>query len=149
MGIEIERKFLADQAPLQGVTGTPIRQGYLSGLEADVEVRLRHAGHLWMLTLKRGRGLRREEVEQRLLSEMFETLWPFTEGARLVKVRHRLTLPAGMRADVDVYGGHNEGLQVVEVEFPDMVTAENFCPLSWFGPEVTDDSRYANRTLAG
>jgi adenylate cyclase len=37
---------------------------------------------------------------------------------------------------------------VAEVEFPDETTAAGFEPPAWFGRELTDDWRYANRSLA-
>jgi CYTH domain-containing protein len=37
---------------------------------------------------------------------------------------------------------------VAEVEFESEAAADEFEPPDWFGPEVTDDPRYANRALA-
>ena len=52
-------------------------------------------------------------------------------------------------AEVDEYAGALDGLVVAEVEFADEETARGFEPPAWFGRELTDDWRYANRSLAG
>src|SRR5262245_16986754 len=127
--------------------GTEIRQGYLA-VDGEVEVRVRAAGGLCVLTVKGGSGLRRTEVELPLSSDQLEELWPLTEGRRVGKVRHRVPLSGGLTAEVDVFAGHLEGLRVVEVEFPDDEALDAFEPPDWFGDDVTDDGRYSNARLA-
>jgi CYTH domain-containing protein len=55
---------------------------------------------------------------------------------------------AGITIEVDVYSGALTGLVVAEVEFGDDDRADAFDPPSWFGPEVTDDPRFKNQSLA-
>lgn len=145
--VEIERKFLVRELPdLDGADSEEVAQGYLS-LGGDGEVRLRRKGERLLLTVKRGEGLAREEVEVPLPAESFEALWPLTEGRRLRKRRHRL--PAGeLTIELDVYEGALEGLAVAEVEFPGTDAARVFEPPAWLGEEVTGDERYLNETLA-
>src|SRR5262245_27484461 len=106
MASEIERKFVAEAFPAEaaGAPGVAIEQGYLA-VDEQFEVRLRRAGGERLLTVKRGHGESREEVEVRLYAEQFEALWPLTEGRRLRKTRHRLALGAGLVAEVDRYDG--------------------------------------------
>jgi CYTH domain-containing protein len=144
---EIERKFLVERLPeeLADEMGDDIVQGYLA--TGDDEVRVRRRGDEHVLTVKRGSGLARDEVEVPLNREAFAQLWPFTEGRRVEK--QRVTTPVeGALAEVDVYRGALEGLVTVEVEFADAETANAFSPPSWFGREVTGDARYSNQSLA-
>ncbi|WP_208875368.1 CYTH domain-containing protein [Streptomyces sp. PBH53] len=148
MHVEIERKFLVDS--LDAVNGTdpvPVRQGYLARGEGE-EVRVRRQGEEFTLTVKRGSGLTRSECEIPLGPEQFQELWPATEGARVTKSRYAVALPDGRTAHVDVFDGRLLGLATVEVEFPSESEARAFDPPAWFGAEVTEDARYANRALS-
>ena len=149
MASEIERKFVAEAFPAEaaGAPTVTIEQGYLA-VDEEFEVRLRLAGGERLLTVKRGHGESREEVEVRLYAEQFEALWPLTEGRRLRKTRHRLTLGGGLVAEVDRYDGELAGLVVAEVEFPSAAASHAFEPPSWLGREVTGEAAYANQTLA-
>ena len=147
MGSEIERKFLVEQLPqeLANEPGAEIEQGYLA-IGAD-EIRLRRHGDEHVLTVKRGSGMSREEVEVPLTTEAFEQLWPLTAGRRVEKTR--VTTPVeGAVAEVDVYRGaarrarHGRG----RVRRPEH--ASMFSPPFWFGRELTGDSRYSNQSLA-
>jgi CYTH domain-containing protein len=89
----------------------------------------------------------REEREIHLNAEQFRTLWPATEGKRLVKTRHEIPL-GGRTVEIDVYHDRHEGLVVAEVEFDDEEEAKNFQPPDWLGEEVTGDPRYSNQLLA-
>jgi len=146
---EIERKFRLARAPawLAARGGEEVEQGYLS-IDANSEVRLRRRGDDRILTVKRGRGESRDELEVLLDHELFERLWAVTEGRRLSKRRTVVDLDEGLRAEVDVYAGRLAGLVVAEVEFGSLREAEAFQRPSWFGAEVTGDELYANRSLA-
>jgi CYTH domain-containing protein len=146
-GHEIERKFLVAAIPGNPGPGIPIRQGYLPLTGDDVELRVRRKGDHTVLTVKRGHGLDRGEQEVAISAELFETLWPLTEGHRIEKTRYEL--PHGdLTIELDEFGGELEGLLVAEVEFGSLEASEAFVEPDWLGREVTDDSAYANRTLA-
>jgi CYTH domain-containing protein len=146
--MEIEKKYLVRDLPnpRQLAEGERIRQGYLA-LADNEEVRLRAKGGRFYLTVKTGRGLVRGEYEAALDAAAFETLWPATEGRRLEKTRHRVPVAGGI-AEVDVFGGTLSDFALVEVEFATAEEARAFVPPSWFGADVTEDFRYANRSLA-
>lgn len=149
MAAEIERKFLLERLP-DGLDVHPckeIEQGYLA-ISKEAEVRLRRAGEDHTLTVKRGSGEEREEIEVELGTEQFDALWPACGGDRLRKRRHLVPLDGGLTAEVDVYGGSLAGLKVAEVEFPSPETARAFEPPAWFGREVTGERGYANQSLA-
>lgn len=146
--IEVERKFLVDEMPADFALGrgVEISQGYLA-VGDDAEVRLRRKGARHFLTVKAGSGLARSEYEVALDPEQFECLWPATVGRRLSKTRYEV--PVGvLTAELDEYTGELAGLMTVEVEFSSVAEASAFNPPEWFGRELTDDPRFANRRLA-
>jgi adenylate cyclase len=147
---EIERSFLVDRDPPQAPPETEhIDQGYIAIDPDGNEVRVRRRGAQLTLTVKSGgAGRTRVEEEVTIDRQRFERLWPLTAGRRLEKDRQRIALEAGLTAELDVYGGALHGLRVVEVEFDSEAQAEEFAAPSWFGREITDDTRYRNRELA-
>ncbi|MER7765950.1 adenylate cyclase [Kitasatospora sp. NPDC096140] len=147
MGVEIERKYLADRPELEPAApaGERILQGYVA--LGPKEVRLRRHGERCFLTVKEGSGLVRTELEVELSAEQFSELWPATDGARLEKTR--TPVPLGpTTAYLDVYAGPLQGLRTVEVEFDSPAEAEAFEPPAWFGEEITGQDRYRNQALA-
>jgi adenylate cyclase len=150
--MEIERKWLVPEPPddLLERPGDRIEQGYLAIGAGGSEVRLRRRADQLTLTAKTGRGLSRGEHEVELTPEQFESLWPGTEGRRLVKTRR--TLAAGgsgeLVIELDVYAAGLTGLVVAEVEFEDEAAAGDFVAPGWFGHEVTEDDAYKNQRLA-
>jgi CYTH domain-containing protein/CHAD domain-containing protein len=149
MAAEIERKFLLDEPPerLAGRSGKRIEQGYLAYGDG-AEVRLRREDDRPLLTVKRGHGEVREEIELPLDARVFEALWPLTESRRVGKTRHLMPLGEGLEAEVDVYEGDLAGLVTAEVEFGFERQSRDFRPPPWLGKEVTGDERYSNHSLA-
>lgn len=154
--LEIERKFLVDRVPgFVDSGGCLIEQGYVAlDVEAGVEVRVRSlcssddaCGGFGVLTVKRGVGVRRSEVEVGLGEVEAAALWSMTAGRRVRKRRYGVRV-GGVFAEVDVYEGPHEGLVVVEVEFASEGEARAFEPPAWFGREVTGEAAYTNASLA-
>jgi len=146
---EIERKFLLRKLPpnLRHFRSRTIEQGYLAVKTDGTQIRLRKAGRHHSLTIKRGRGLSRQEIEIDLARDQFEELWPATAGCRLTKTRY--DVPFGKYTiEIDLYRGRNEGLVVAEVEFRDERECRRFQPPDWFAAEVSGKSRYSNVRLA-
>ncbi|OUR60505.1 hypothetical protein A9Q74_12855 [Colwellia sp. 39_35_sub15_T18] len=146
---EIERKFLVAQLPnLSDAKQSVIKQGYLTHVDDSVEVRLRQKEHEFYLTVKQGAGLIRTEVETSIVQEQFTTLWPLTVGARIEKVRWTGNITNNLFYELDIFSGQLETLQLVEVEFSSIASAEKFIIPAWFGQEVTEDKRFKNKSLA-
>jgi CYTH domain-containing protein len=146
---EIERKFLVKRLPtnLRQYHSRTIEQGYLAAKTDGTQIRLRKSGRHHSLTIKRGRGISRQEIEIDLTRDQFEELWPATAGCRLTKTRY--DIPFGRHTiEIDVYRGRNEGLVVAEVEFRDETECKRFHPPDWFAAEVSGKSRYSNVRLA-
>jgi adenylate cyclase len=146
---EIERKFLLKRLPpnLRHFHSRTIEQGYLAAKSDGTQIRLRKSGRHYSLTIKRGRGISRQEIEIDLTRDQFEELWPATAGCRLTKTRY--DVPFGRHTiEIDIYRGRNEGLVVAEVEFPNEQQCKRFQPPDWFAAEVSGRSRYSNVRLA-
>ncbi len=145
---EIERKFLLGTPPddLQRYPCREIVQGYIL-TDGISEIRLRRMGAKHLMTMKMGKGLKRREMEFGLSRQLFERLWPLTEGKRLEKVRYEME-QIDRVWEVDVYQRELTGLLVVEVEFASEAEAESFLVPEWFDQEVTRDERYKNKNLA-
>lgn len=148
VGVEIERKFVVPDPPrdLERHASKQIDQGYLV-VSGDAEVRIRSLGDERFLTVKRGSGMERAELEIEISDQQFQALWKLVEGRHVTKRRFYVPLGA-LTAEVDVYGGELDGLITAEVEFESMDAGEGFEPPEWFGAEVTDDDRFANQSLA-
>jgi adenylate cyclase len=152
--VETERKFLVilEKVP-RLLKGDLIEQGYLvfqNPPSVPVEVRIRRVNQAdCFLTVKSGIAPSRLEIEWTIDHDQFAQLWALTERRRILKRRHRISLENQLTAELDVYEGHQAGLQTVEVEFSAEAEASAFDPPDWFGTEVTRDRRYANAGLAG
>lgn len=143
---EIERKFLiTDGFDPAGVEGARIVQGYLS-LDPARSVRVRVAGDEAWLTVKgKARGIRRAEFEYPVPADEGRALLGLCTASLIEKTRYRI--PAGPHVwEVDVFEGANAGLVVAEIELGH--EDEDFESPPWLGPEVSDDPRYANLSLA-
>ena len=72
-----------------------------------------------------------------------------TEGRQVVKTRYFVPLERRPdRRGRRVRRASSTGSSTGEVEFPDAETALAFDAPDWLGRDVTEDPRYANRTLA-
>lgn len=146
MGTEIERKFLvSDPSVVEGVSGTVLRQGYLSRV-AERTVRVRRAGDQAFVTVKgRNTGATRAEWEWEIPLEDAEGMLALCDGPIVDKTRHLIEF--GDRTwEVDVFAGANAGLVMAEIEI-ESEDAEVALP-PWVGREVTDDPRYYNSALS-
>lgn len=146
---EIERKFLlrSRPPPLEAFRFHEIAQGYITNSDEPTEVRLRQRDRDHFLTVKRGAGLTRTEVEIPLKKEQFKALWPLTLKMRVVKKRF-LIPHAGRTIEVDLFEGPLDGLTLAEIEFPSETASETFDLPPWLGREVTDVPGFSNRNLA-
>lgn len=146
--LEIERRWLVS-APPPGLAEHPhqrLRQGYLIVDEA-ASLRIREKGDGSKVTIKRGAGLSRTEVEIDVSEAQALVLWPLA-GERIVD-KTRYNLPDGDGTlELDVYHGRHNGLLVVEREFASAREAQAYDAPPFAGVEVTEDGRYTNARLA-
>jgi CHAD domain-containing protein/CYTH domain-containing protein len=149
--LEIERKFLLRHLPetAREVPGVEIEQGWLPGTRVVERWRkIRASGEpICYRTVKSGQGLGRVELEEKTSSELFEHIWPLTEGRRVVKRRRRVAAE-GVTWEIDEF--LDRELVLAEVELPSQDAAIEVP--DWLRPyvvrEVTGDPEYSNRKLA-
>lgn len=149
--LEIERKYLLSGAPdeVNGRSAREIEQGYLPG--SRIQERLRRIVDadriLHVRSIKLGSGLVRVEVQEEIEPELFDRLWPLTEGRRLRKKRYRFPY-GGLVWEVD--GFTDRDLWLAEVELPS--ADHESPPPDWLERyivrEVTDEPEFLNVNLA-
>lgn len=148
---EIERKYLLRSLPAHArrAPAQEIEQGYIPG-DRIVE-RLRRVQHddgrRLYRTIKLGSGLVRGEVEEETTAQVFDAMWPLTEGRRVHKRRYRVA-DGEWVWEIDEY--LDRDLVVAEVELPDRDVKVD--PPAWLARsivrDVTGESEYENLTLA-
>jgi CHAD domain-containing protein/CYTH domain-containing protein len=149
--LEIERKYLLNRFPAAaaGVPAEEIEQGYIPGTRLIERLRrvTTPESVRWYRTVKTGAGLVRTELEEETTREVFETMWPLTEGKRVHKQRHRV--PDGDLAwEIDHFVDRD--LVLAEIELPSADVQP--VPPDWLQPyivrDVTEESEYVNFNLA-
>ena len=147
-GSEIERKFLLTALPddLQQHPHKTISQGYIS-TASESEVRVRRQGSAHVLTVKKGSGLRRTEVEIGLDEKQFLALWELTANQRIEKTRYDYQYLDTL-IEIDVYRDSLATLTLAEVEFHSIEESRHFSIPAFFGREVTEERAYKNAALA-
>jgi adenylate cyclase len=144
--VEIERQFLCGTVTADALAHADrryrIRQGYLTEVGDSIRVRL--MDDVYLMTVKTGLGLVRNEVEWEIPAEVGIQLFEVAADRVIEKTRFVLG-----PWEIDLFSGPFEGLVVAECELerPDQ-------PLPPFPEgipivrEVTEDRRYTNRQLA-
>lgn len=149
--MEIERKYLVNDLPdnLDQYPHVEIEQGYLC---TSPTLRIRKMGDVYWLTVKEkvrtdSSAIHNREEEFRLSAEAYNRLKTKCEGHMVCKTRYNIPLD-GLTAELDIFHGRHEGLQLVEVEFPSSNVADTFTPPSWFGTDVSTHPEYRNSFLS-
>lgn len=148
---EIEHKYLLRAVPpeLQGAAGVEIHQGWLPGaaLQERLRVMCGLDGEHYYRCVKAGTGLDRLELEEETTKELFEALWPLTEGRRVAKHRYHRR-ERDLTWEIDQF--RDRDLVLAEVEVP-AVRRRVQLP-AWLKPlvvrEVTGEPEYVNLNLA-
>lgn len=146
---EIERKFVVQSVPfsLEKYPTYTIRQGYLLVSPDEDEVRVRQKEDLFFLTIKKGVGLERQEIEIEITHQQFENLYAATADHCLGKRRFEIEYKSYL-IELDIFTGRLNGLIIAEVEFKTVEESRLFKIPEWFDREVTEDAGFANRNLA-
>lgn len=149
MNTEIERKYLvvSDAFRQQASAVKRIRQGYLS-VDPERTIRVRQSDNDAYLTIKAAApegSIARFEWEKSISVEDFEALFAHCLPGAIEKERYIVLLNDGLKAEVDVFHGANEGLILAEIELPHEDT-KVVLP-DFLGEEVTADERYYNSYL--
>lgn len=148
---EIEHKYLLSGLPadIARFPVVEIQQGWLPGetLQERLRAECGAGGVTYTRCVKAGAGLERIELEEDASKELFEVLWPLTEGKRILKRRY--ARPEGtLTWEIDAFADRDLVLAEVEVPF---VRRRVQLP-AWLRPlvirEVTGEAEYLNVNLA-
>ena len=152
--MEIERKWLVRPEEIPYDLGTlpalEIEQAYVS-FSPVVRVRRINRGERHILTVKRPTaygGLANEEAEKDIDAELYDFLLSAASGTVIRKTRYLHALPGGLTEEIDVFSGALQGLAYLEIEFPDVESAENYPSPAWVRSDVTHYVSYNNSALA-
>lgn len=147
--MEIERKFLIGRIPdninLSAFKKRIIEQGYLC---REPVVRVRRDNDEYYLTYKSKGLMVREEYNLPLTFAAYEQLLPKCDGCIIAKTRYEIPERDGLTIELDIFSGEFEGLCLAEVEFDSEEAALNYTPPSWFGEDVTNDTKYHNSNMS-
>jgi CHAD domain-containing protein/CYTH domain-containing protein len=156
--LEIERKFLLPPCSpkkflkKEGIAyrKVTIEQFYLQSSEAGIE-RYRRIGKRYVHTRKSGSGLVREEREEPIDKKRYLAALRQNQGGILRKTRYIFRL-GKLEGELDHFKGPLEGLNILEVEFPDEKQARTFRLPKPFTKlslcDVTENPRFTNGSLA-
>ena len=162
MGAEIERKWLVDPScipyDLDKLQSYEIEQAYISFHNPTVRVRRINGGEAHILTIKtkpnadyysaHSSELVREETEVSLSSDEYENLKGLCCGIVIIKRRYLHPVSDGLTEEIDIFDYDYKGLALLEIEFPDEVSAAVYPTPDWVIKDVTYDPRYKNASLA-
>ena len=146
MAKEIERKFLVRKdAWVPRDPGVLFTQGYLNSQKERV-VRVRLEGNRAKLTIKGlTTGITRLEFEYDIpVNDAVDMLDAVCERPLISKHRH-VEMHDGLKWEIDVFHGDNDGLVLAEVELPSEHVDLVLPP--WAGDDVSSDPRYFNANL--
>lgn len=142
--IEIERKFLVRPGILDLKDGAQISQWYIMRSEGR-SLRVRRSEDRYVMTLKVGKGIVRQEIERELSTGEALGLIDTALEAPVEKTRH--SVKSGKHVwSIDVFSGPNEGLLLAEIEL--QAKDEQFERPAWIGAEVSGDPAFQNANLA-
>jgi 8-oxo-dGTP pyrophosphatase MutT (NUDIX family)/CYTH domain-containing protein len=148
MPLEIKRKFFFLRPPHK--TSPDAVQEVSVGWLQDTgnwETCLKKVQDQYFLTLATGEGLVRTSWSVPLSSESWHEFWPRTEGLRAFKSLETIS-QNGKIFQVERYAEPRVGLVTVSVEFSSQHEARAWKVPSSFGPELTYDPRFHDKTLA-
>jgi CYTH domain-containing protein len=151
MGKEIEKKFIINELPnnIKLKNGKEIHQTYLATGKEEIRVRklMTKKETTFTMTIKKGEGLVREEIEFDITEGTYQQLLLNSNKTPIIKKRHKIELDEH-KFDFDQYSNLNVvGLKTIEVEFESEQAASKFVKPEWFGKEVTEDKKYKNQNL--
>ena len=145
--MEIERKFLPRFLP-ENLDHYPHKEFEQAYLCTKPVVRVRREGDAYVLTYKGSGAMVRPEENLPLNARAYEHLKAKADGNIITKTRYFIPISETLTAELDLFHGRLEGMQLVEVEFPDETSALTFEKPDWFGEDVTFQKEYHNSYLS-
>lgn len=151
MAKEIEKKYVIETEPsdLKVEGSKEIHQTYLAIGTEEIRVRriIKGEEESHTMTIKKGTGMTREEIEFEISKETYKQLLVGGDRKPLIKTRSKVVIGENV-CDFDVYqNSATTNLKTIEIEFNSEEDAHSFIEPEWFGADVTEDKRYKNQNL--
>ncbi len=155
---EIERRFLLYPCRVKSFLKKnfikyellKIKQFYLPSLENEA-IRYRKENGKYIKTVKRGEGLKREEIEKRVSKKEFRSFLKKRLGRVIKKRRYKAKL-GGTVYEIDEFKGFLKGLSILEAEFENETEALRFKPVppvsGIVSDEITSLRKFSNKALS-
>lgn len=153
---EIERKFLVDITKLPDLSELDyviIKQGYLSNVLDNLEVRVRHSKYkngtnTYQLEIKDNGSKVRNEISYNISEDEFDISFVLCGNKTISKKRYLIPNSSDNTRimELDIYDEIN--LVVCEYEAETEVLVDTLQPEKWFIKEITGDYNYKNSSLA-
>jgi CYTH domain-containing protein len=83
----------------------------------------------------------REEIEQSITEEQYDRIFEIINKIPVIKDRYLINLGNSLVAEIDHFIDTNK--IIVEVEFPDETTMNNFIKPDWIGSEINNKQSYS------
>jgi CYTH domain-containing protein len=159
MALEIEKRFLLKPVDIEELLKSKdllfkkvkIEQFYVSSSKDGVE-RYRKVGDSFIHTIKRGFGLIREEYEERITKKEYLNQKRKVQNKRLIKKDRYITHFEDNILEIDSFKGFLKGLLILEVEFYDKKSFEEFKFPEFLKPflirDITNDIEFTNGYLS-
>ncbi|HLB34777.1 MAG: hypothetical protein A3F67_07875 [Verrucomicrobia bacterium RIFCSPHIGHO2_12_FULL_41_10] len=146
----LRRKFLLLEKPerFTSLKSIEIEQGTIARYP-DRELRVRRIDKKHYLSSReKTNGIIVPQNKELLItSTKFETLWPFTQGERIMRKRYLFTLKK-LHMKIDCFLGEHAPLELIEVFFPTLTASKSFEKPDFFGDEVTHRQEYDTSEMA-
>lgn len=151
--LEIEKKWIIDKNKipfeLSNAEIFEIEQTYIC-FSPEIRVRKINKGEQYSFAVKTNmtdNGLVRNEMEENITEEEYNSLIKKKEGNTIYKTRYQFLHENNVYA-IDIFKGELEGLAYLEIEFSSKEEADEFASPDWVIKDVTNDIRYKNGFLA-
>lgn len=148
---EVEKKYIVSEIPeyLSIGDSREIHQTYLAIGKEEVRLRkiINPDFEQFVLTIKKGSGLTRNEFEIEISKESYQQLLIDKKVTPLIKKRTRFEIE-NQCYDLDVYLNYPvSNLMTVEIEFESEIEASKYHGLEWFGQDITYNKKFKNQNL--
>jgi len=149
---EIEKKFLINGLLINDLiieSTKHIEQTYLAVGNEEVRVRkiVENGGTKYTLTIKRGKGLSRNEFETEIEKDTYLALLKDKNLKPLQKTRKVIRIN-GLKFELDHYTNEKlRKLVILEKEFESKEAAKDFTFSGFNAIDITDNSDYKNQNL--
>ncbi len=156
--MEIERRFLLFPCKIESFLKKSslsykslyVFQFYLEREGGEV-LRYRQIGKEFIKTVKKGEGISRKEIEEKIGKEEFLRALLKKEGRVIKKIRYVVEFE-NKKFEFDAFLGFLKGLNILEIEFFSINEAKNFSLPKIFAPliieEVTEIREFSNKALS-